>query len=239
MRFYPRGPCGPRPDNNEATFKRLVVSIRAARAGRDTAWLSMLDGLRPFLSARPVRAATSVDEFASMVTACFYPRGPCGPRRVPPHVDALEFDVSIRAARAGRDTVPNPHALGLGMFLSARPVRAATPLRACRHRAPGGFYPRGPCGPRQLAGCQAPMTARVSIRAARAGRDVQALSDERAWNKFLSARPVRAATPSCGPARPSRPGFYPRGPCGPRRAPGGPEPRGLGVSIRAARAGRD
>ncbi len=59
----------------------MRVSIRAARAGRD----------------QPRALAKSL-------SACFYPRGPCGPRRAMGLLPESQQQVSIRAARAGRDS---------------------------------------------------------------------------------------------------------------------------------------
>ena len=102
-----------------------------------------------FLSARPVRAATWFRRCRMGDRWGFYPRDPCGPRRI--HSSSLEliFSVSIRATRAGRDLFPaamltpletvSIRATRAGrdrqrrgrcryarLFLSARPVRAAT-----------------------------------------------------------------------------------------------------------------
>ncbi len=100
-----------------------------------------------FLSARPVRAATRLGGAET---------------------DAL--DVSIRAARAGRD--PGSLFAHMTDFVSIRAARAGRDSgRPARWRTRHRFYPRGPCGPRrELFGLAVP-GRNVSIRAARAGRD--------------------------------------------------------------------
>ena len=146
-------------------------------------------------------------------------------------------------------------------FLSARPVRAATGRcrRACGSRRsfyprdPCGprrgvrprraawrrrFYPRDPCGPRLGHRGSQRQRLRVSIRATRAGRDVWRGSNMMTMARFLSARPVRAAT-RLPVWRVRHAGFYPRDPCGPRPLQPGSMMRATAVSIRATRAGRD
>ncbi len=86
-----------------------------------------------------------------------------------------QMSVSIRAARAGRDALRSARRPGEGVFLSARPVRAAT--------APDDVV---------IA------DVLVSIRAARAGRDAGNLPAGAVLALFLSARPVRAATAKIG-----------------------------------------
>ena len=79
-----------------------------------------------------------------------------------------------------------------------------------------GFNPRGPCGPRRRRGGSVPHQARVSIHAARVGRDISGASDVNVHISFQSTRPVWAAT-----RHPPRLFFV------------------LQVSIHAARVGRD
>src|SRR5699024_2960205 len=101
-------------------------------------------------------------------------------------------------------------------FLSARPVRAATPHGADSIRR-----------------------AIVSIRATRAGRDFPSLILQVTHVQFLSARPVRAATNAVGGGPQPGGRFYPRDPCGPRPGVRVAGVAVLLVSIRATRAGRD
>ena|GEM_PF-1290070 len=257
--FYPRGPCGPRPARPCAT--RSTPSFLSARPVRAaTPSRPPCTSRVSFLSARPVRAATRTGRgrrsswFVSIRAAragrdaqhvllrrnasCFYPRGPCGPRPVGVRQGSDRRGVSIRAARAGRDLERKEREIQEREFLSARPVRAATTPWARAWQLTSSFYPRGPCGPRRPERPGPRRPGRVSIRAARAGRDPAAGFNALAEHPFLSARPVRAAT-TARSSRPSRPRvsiraaragrdlrrsrrsrscrcFYPRGPCGPR-----------------------
>ena len=197
-------------------FPSCFVSIRATRAGRDgVRWIRITASRR------------------------FYPRDPCGPRRtgkrftsrhaavsiratragrdLRPETFTVDMDwVSIRATRAGRDPLASSGASQLTMFLSARPVRAATSRARRRRSRPCSFYPRDPCGPRHFHKGASVLATLVSIRATRAGRDIGSSVRASMRSVFLSARPVRAATLCDADANDA-----------------------VIVSIRATRAGRD
>ncbi len=79
--FNPRGPCGPRYGKLNPCLSFFIVSIHAARVGRDSD--SGSSGHR---------------------TVRFNPRGPCGPRSEQQHRRAQPGGVSIHAARVGRDS---------------------------------------------------------------------------------------------------------------------------------------
>ena len=277
QRFYPRGPCGPRLVQNDVPNAHRHVSIRATRAGHD-------------------RCAPT----APITCRCFYPHDACSTRSTVIYVSFYP------RAPCGRDIrTDSAYMIWVG-FLSARPVRAATPARGrrieclvvstraavraatcpgcpCRHswrsfypRGPCGprpyqrsgrgglpscFYPRGPCGPRPAARWSAPFSTAGFYPRGPCGPRRSSCTPTRLVSQFLSARPVRAATPGSRRMAASVLGFYPRGPCGPRpfarnqslirvvflsarpvraathQGRGGVE-RGV-VSIRAARAGRD
>ncbi len=172
-----------------------------------------------FLSARPVRAATGISRRTSASSWSFYPRGPCGPRRLAERFDAVAtVFLSARPVRAATsDDITNIHAScsfyprgpcgprrGLSvicaqplMFLSARPVRAATHARSARLGGCWSFYPRGPCGPRRRPLRDNPRAPRCFYPRGPCGpRPTVAAARSRWLTPFLSARPVRAATPS-------------------------------------------
>ncbi len=103
------------------------------------------------------------------------------------------------------------------MFLSARPVRAATVDALIAGHAHRVSIRAARAGRDDFAGESIRSFAGVSIRAARAGRDPAYRDAYRRLDKFLSARPVRAATRRCASGSRASTSFYPRGPCGPRR----------------------
>ena len=86
-----------------------------------------------------------------MLTRCFYPRDPCGPR-LSPSGESLDFNGFYPRDPCG----PRPATAALWcmlvLFLSARPVRAATSYAARSASCSDCFYPRDPCGPRPASG---------------------------------------------------------------------------------------
>ncbi|WP_407061818.1 hypothetical protein [Billgrantia zhangzhouensis] len=125
------------------------------------------------------------------------------------------------------------------LFLSARPMRAATRRLAVCPARYNGFLPAQPVRAATQTAEPGGTSYRVSTRATRAGRDVMLNLVREGAAEFLPARPVRAATcvditlhtdyVAFLPARPVRaetisihststtvPSFYPHDPCGPR-----------------------
>ena len=123
--FNPRGPCGPRRAPETTGNLDAMVSIHAARVGRDTMSRGPLVGSMMFQSTRPVWAATSDSEFR------------CDGCRV-----------SIHAARVGRDAHAQKQPQPQQQFQSTRPVWAATTHSQELPARKKSFNPRGPCGPR-------------------------------------------------------------------------------------------
>ena len=79
--FYPRSPCGERPQAIRVKVVLLPISIHALLAESDlsipiTGFLA-----RVFLSTLSLRRATSYLEFIKSSNRYFYPRSPCGERR--------------------------------------------------------------------------------------------------------------------------------------------------------------
>ncbi len=191
--FYPRDPCGPRRGSSGQGRSVQPVSIRATRAGRDKGRVMLPNESYMFLSARPVRAATSPRCWRRHLAMMFLSARPVRAATEVLRTELIQALVSIRATRAGRDVTSPAGARSARLFLSARPVRAAThALRPAPHPSP------------------------VSIRATRAGRDqFEPVHSAGGW-RFYPRDP-------CGPRplverRFHRGnGFYPRDPCGPRR----------------------
>ena len=87
------------------------------------------------------------------------------------------------------------------LFLSARPVRAATPSNDTTRRPEMAFLSARPVRAATWFSGIGDAFGEVSIRATRAGRDTASRSSGACAATFLSARPVRAATPRSGPDR--------------------------------------
>ncbi len=215
-RFYPRDPCGPRLPDGHRLRSGERVSIRATRAGRDAAWLELVMGQTVFLSARPVRAATTERELCLAGLECFYPRDPCGPRHEWQYQDKNVEGVSIRATRAGRDVRLGVVVL-VAIVVSIRATRAGRDSGSFSCRGwPGCFYPRDPCGPRHEEFERLFEVAPVSIRATRAGRDEDLLRHRASAPVSIRATRAGRDCPAGTVGQWYLSGFYPRDPCGPR-----------------------
>ena len=147
--FYPRSPCGERPSGQIfGPAVCIIISIHALLAESDLviaiqsvpvfSFLSTLSlrratfvfsrmgvGLLAFLSTLSLRRATGGQSCNSTLVQSFYPRSPCGERRVTSSTVIVILRVSIHALLAESD-----RHWQMGHSLA-------------RH-----FYPRSPCGER-------------------------------------------------------------------------------------------
>ena len=124
--FYPRSPCGERQINrNIANGERKFLStLSLRRATHNTRFWTIR---QEFLSTLSLRRATMDSSRAASCQQHFYPRSPCGERRV--HYDNynLHCVISIHALLAESD--------GFGYFYIIKITN---------------FYPRSPCGERRV-----------------------------------------------------------------------------------------
>ena len=123
--FYPRSPCGERPNVLEVLFYVSHISIHALLAESDKCFGG-----------------------AFLCIAYFYPRSPCGERRSPKG-SVHDFKlISIHALLAESDynTTINTHCQH--KFLSTLSLRRATFILPFDYIIRPYFYPRSPCGER-------------------------------------------------------------------------------------------
>ena len=168
----------------------------------------------------------------------FNPRGPCGPR---PRLSQPAFsirDFNPRGPCGPRLRLDHRHSGGERNFNPRGPCGPRLKSSIIFSLSHKNFNPRGPCGPRPAIKNRRPLSLAISIHAARAGRDIPKTYVGSGITRFQSTRPVRAATvtgnkhagmaafQSTRPVRAATPG---------RQLP----PQGGGISIHAARAGRD
>ena len=172
MYFYPRSPCGERRLARAALQTCQAISIHALLAESDL-----------FLRSGP------------MTRRYFYPRSPCGERLFSGDHGHISGDISIHALLAESDFAALHNILKLfsisihALLAESDPVRGSASFVVLYH-----FYPRSPCGERQLSPPK-----------------------HRRPRRFLSTLSLRRATLflRCGPM--TRRYFYPRSPCGERR----------------------
>ena len=123
--FYPRSPCGERPDPEERLgIHRLFLSTLSLRR----ATLAQRDGgvLRAFLSTLSLRRATMLVPQTLAVIRYFYPRSPCGERLSFICLRVDFFPISIHALLAESDHgwwIPSST---MPTFLSTLSLRRAT-----------------------------------------------------------------------------------------------------------------
>ena len=148
------------------------ISIHALLAESDVYAGQLSGDAGQFLSTLSLRRATSCKQVVQNLIGDFYPRSPCGERHLTNYHFTVISDISIHALLAESDNsciaVCNRH----GAFLSTLSLRRATFYLRCRwtwHRflstlslrratvfasappvPPDDFYPRSPCGERQL-----------------------------------------------------------------------------------------
>ena len=125
--FYPRSPCGERRGRHLQQADRDTISIHALLAESDPAPEAQ----------RPVRRY-------------FYPRSPCGERLQQAQGVRLKFSISIHALLAESDYT-HPIGILVRVVISIHALLAESDhLKTSDHPHNTDFYPRSPCGERQL-----------------------------------------------------------------------------------------
>ena len=148
-----------------------------------------------FLSTLSLRRATSHPQPTEARPRDFYPRSPCGERRGVREAVKDAVDISIHALLAESDMVAPPYNLMI-------------------HH----FYPRSPCGERPFFSRSPFVMFRLFLSTLSLRRATSSAAKLLTYSSFLSTLSLRRATaaPSGGCAWTWH--FYPRSPCGERRA---------------------
>ena len=107
--FYPRSPCGERPDMAVSYSKGIKISIHALLAESDLNCL-----------------------FGRYGAFYFYPRSPCGERLSLTEYGLKWLAISIHALLAESDNQPDKSNKPAGRFLSTLSLRRATVVRALK-----------------------------------------------------------------------------------------------------------
>ena len=169
--FYPRSPCGERQRIAGDAEKLQKISIHALLAESDpvfswhcppyiflstlslrraTAPFPRLSSATLFLSTLSLRRATSYQLNCCWSHMDFYPRSPCGERRIIAVGVGVAAAISIHALLAESDTAPTRARRPATAFLSTLSLRRATKCFKRRTRRCCDFYPRSPCGERHF-----------------------------------------------------------------------------------------
>ena len=148
-----------------------------------------------FLSTLSLRRATCGRSRLVLCQSHFYPRSPCGERRLTDDVSTGGKIISIHALLAESDH----------------------PLREKPDRPHPDFYPRSPCGERRSKKMKLNRTTSISIHALLAESDLgNAVAGSRTL-RFLSTLSLRRATIQLEFNSLESKHFYPRSPCGERQ----------------------
>ena len=145
--FYPRSPCGERPQ------KRYHGSAAAGnfypRSPCGERHMCLLPATKPaqFLSTLSLRRATNVRITHNPGPCYFYPRSPCGERRPTMQRALGVFSISIHALLAESDPKGNVHYMGVYISIHAL-LAESDPWKLPQIPGPKNFYPRSPCGER-------------------------------------------------------------------------------------------
>ena len=168
----------------------------------------------------------------------FYPRSPCGERLIVARKLQTQTHISIHALLAESDSQCRTLASGMYAFLSTLSLRRATRYLSIPSWNTSDFYPRSPCGERQLI-LQVRFTAwaflsTLSLRRATGESNCAylpgcisihaLLAESDAYRSqlgsivLISIHALLAESDDRQrPARPDCQDFYPRSPCGERR----------------------
>ena len=153
-------------------FRQNYISIHALLAESDFALLTVLNHLLRFLSTLSLRRATRQRHLISAAVIDFYPRSPCGERRMTlmqkcfvsiflstlslrratqgVHDADCRAAISIHALLAESDVTHVLHFPPAHGFLSTLSLRRATRYRSMSSWNTSDFYPRSPCGERPM-----------------------------------------------------------------------------------------
>ena len=170
--FYPRSPCGERRQHRQSNPAGHRISIHALLAESDTTFSGTVH--RKEISIHALLAES--DLCRCCVRSCswhyFYPRSPCGERRLQLFLYYQDNTISIHALLAESDffdavqivivivflsTLSLRRAtrlffivFDLFRFLSTLSLRRATTVPGGGHISKSNFYPRSPCGERHF-----------------------------------------------------------------------------------------
>ena len=190
--FYPRSPCGERPDTSNTVCNVISISIHALLAESDTDMAKRLTEFRI-----SIHALLAESDHAPNHSLClhsnFYPRSPCGERHC---------------------SFGNPYKKPYFYPRSPCGERREKPRQT---RTDTNFYPRSPCGERPSNGGDHYSYIRISIHALLAESDTKFLTicQER---QAISIHALLAESDSQQPDGTTKTTyFYPRSPCGERR----------------------
>ena len=191
--FYPRPPCGGRRSTSSSLSISILFLSTSPLRGTTAGRLGVAHAVRDISIHVPLAGDDARPCGTRRWRRYFYPRPPCGGRRLPmcstgPEPAFLStsplrgttrrcsaacaaVQISIHVPLAGDDNIPTP--------------------THCRHR---NFYPRPPCGGRHQQRTAQAVLQSISIHVPLAGDDGGCMIMEKYDYLFLSTSPLRGTT---------------------------------------------
>ena len=169
--FYPRSPCGERRNGYPHTRRRDAISIHALLAESDI--ISTILCLPPtkFLSTLSLRRATFTISRCLFRAAYFYPRSPCGERPPimtrEPAISRFLSTLSLRRATRFHAADISVRRISIHALLAESDIFLFLVYLILVY-----FYPRSPCGERLGTIVQLQCILGISIHALLAESDV-------------------------------------------------------------------
>ena len=191
--FYPRSPCGERRASNQTARPKQRISIHALLAESDNppsitptasrnfyprspcgerrSHYRSSGPFKRFLSTLSLRRATLPTDGLFFINGHFYPRSPCGERLINNVINGINkiflSTLSLRRATVNEITYQRQ----INQFLSTLSLRRATVAPVLAVGRAGYFYPRSPCGERQVGQKRFLQKLAISIHALLAESD--------------------------------------------------------------------
>ena len=217
--FYPRSPCGERPTKS-GTFGRSLYFYPRSPCGE-----RRLPRCRPGSECQiSIHALLAESDMKTMST--IYPIHGISIHALLAESDFngdhghIKGDISIHALLAESDVVRATVHTCRDAFLSTLSLRRATMIHPLLCNAKPNFYPRSPCGERQLAArddsIKFVFLSTLSLRRA----TVHGRKRIRTPRYFYPRSPCGERPLGAGSVRGISSNFYPRSPCGERLWPG-------------------
>ena len=191
--FYPRSPCGERLNKRcEFNGDNRFLSTLSLRRATVSVW-SFCGGAFGFLSTLSLRRATNLKNTASRCRGYFYPRSPCGERRLS-YFYIIKITQFLSTLSLRRATIPDREPAA-GYLISIHALLAESdPTRWAPTCRISNFYPRSPCGERLsyfgVSNMAEKFLSTLSLRRATAQATIR---NTYRW-QFLSTLSLRRAT---------------------------------------------
>ena len=190
--FYPRSPCGERPDKSCGIHMNRKISIHALLAESDSFITSILHSfgisIHALLAESDPLKATKFNSFQN-----FYPRSPCGERPVFPCFIIIDVKISIHALLAESDNGGTHHEKSRTISIHALLAESDHPHKSNQF-AGQYFYPRSPCGERRKNISRRCKCYGYFYPRSPCGERLRQNYECFKWIKFLSTLSLRRAT---------------------------------------------